>query len=47
MKFTTYDVDNDIDDPLNCASESSGGWWYKDCHVNTFYYYYFIFRLHI
>ena len=49
MKFSTYDVDNDIhnDININCASFYSGGWWYNECHVNTFYYCYFIFSLHI
>ena len=46
MKFSTYDVDNDnhIDINANCASYYSGGWWYyyNFCHVNTFYYCYFI-----
>ena len=46
MKFSTYDVDNDNYGD-NCASIHSGGWWYNVCHVNTFYYCYFIFRLHI
>ena len=47
MKFSAYDVDNDIKDSFNCASALSGGWWYDACHVNTFYYFYFIFRVRI
>ena len=47
MKFTTYDVDKDMKVSYNCASSFSGGWWYKDCHVNTFYYFYFYFSNHI
>ena len=33
MKFTTYDVDNDIHNDINCAVDFTGGWWYYDCHV--------------
>ncbi|ETN65253.1 hypothetical protein AND_002984 [Anopheles darlingi] len=31
MAFSTYDMDNDRSDELNCAKENHGGWWYKDC----------------
>ena len=31
MFFTTYDVDNDLND-FNCASYYSGGWWFRRCH---------------
>ena len=51
MKFTAYDVDNDITPNYNCASKYSGGWWYFDGHVYifilSFYYYYFTFSMHI
>ena len=47
MKFSTYDVDNDIhnDINVNCASMASGGWWYRSCYVKTFYYCYFILEI--
>ena len=40
MKFTTYDVDNDLwGDGGNCAVSYTGGWWYTACHVFYDYYY--------
>ena len=38
MKFTTYDIDNDLENGINvnCASDLSGGWWYNACHVYIF-----------
>ena len=33
MKFSTFDVDNDIYDGTNCAEIHKGGWWYKGCMV--------------
>jgi len=30
--FTTRDRDNDKLKRKNCADNSKGGWWYKDCH---------------
>lgn len=30
MKFTTYDVDNDLH-PFNCAEEWLSGWWFHTC----------------
>lgn len=34
MMFTTKDVDNDLSKE-NCATEYSGGWWYRKCfHAN-------------
>ncbi|XP_037815559.1 angiopoietin-related protein 2-like [Lucilia sericata] len=29
--FTTYDNDNDMNDPLNCAQEYGGGFWFNSC----------------
>jgi ficolin len=36
MKFTTQDVDNDLNEGVrwshsNCAQERYGGWWFNDC----------------
>jgi len=31
MKFTTDDVDNDLDADNNCAATHGGGWWYNRC----------------
>ena len=31
MKFSTYDVDQDPNSSVNCASEMHGAWWYDDC----------------
>ena len=42
MKFTTYDVDNDIYNDGNCAVSCTGGWWYYYCHVFYDFYYYLI-----
>ena len=41
MKFSTYDIDNDLENDINvnyvnCASYYSGGWWYNSCHVYIF-----------
>ncbi|XP_038118772.1 ficolin-2 isoform X2 [Culex quinquefasciatus] len=34
-KFSTFDVDNDEDSSLSCASERRGAWWYDYCsHSN-------------
>ena len=40
MKFTTYDVENDIYNDGNCAVEFTGGWWYRSCYVFYDYYSY-------
>jgi Fibrinogen beta and gamma chains, C-terminal globular domain len=32
MKFSTYDVDNDLRSWENCAENRGGGWWYHDCY---------------
>ena len=37
MEFTTKDKDNDEDTLYNCASQLSGGWWFRNCrsvHLN-------------
>ena len=31
LKFSTYDSDNDADS-ANCAAQSGGGWWFKNCY---------------
>jgi len=31
MKFTTFDVDNDVHS-TNCAKDYKGAWWYAACH---------------
>ena len=39
MKFSTKDVDNDIDS-VNCAQNYHGAWWFKRCllsHLNGEY----------
>ena len=44
--FSTYDLDNDVDEG-NCAARFSIGWWYKHCyhtllnspHCSSFYWY--------
>ena len=39
MKFSTYDVDNDLW-PGNCAQIHYGGWWFRMCffaHLNGKY----------
>lgn len=30
MKFSTYDVDNDLN-PLSCGQDWLSGWWFNDC----------------
>ncbi|XP_039444409.1 ryncolin-1-like isoform X2 [Culex pipiens pallens] len=30
-KFSTFDVDNDEDSSVSCASERRGAWWYDSC----------------
>ena len=37
MKFTTYDADNDVNTGANCANTQTGGWWYIQCHVFSFF----------
>lgn len=32
MKFSTFDMDNDLEYFTNCASDSSGGWWFNACY---------------
>ena len=46
MKFTTFDVDNDIHCDVNCAETCTGGWWYKSCCVipNFIFIFYFSIR---
>eukprot|EP00112_Aurelia_sp_Birch-Aquarium-sp1_P010529 Seg2243.3 transcript_id=Seg2243.3/GoldUCD/mRNA.D3Y31 product=Ficolin-1 protein_id=Seg2243.3/GoldUCD/D3Y31 len=34
MKFSTHDVDNDINNS-NCAEHQKGGWWYAKCHASN------------
>ena len=34
MKFSTRDVDNDIDNG-KCAHQYKGAWWYKTCHSSN------------
>ena len=31
-KFTTFDNDQDIHIPGNCAKKYKGGWWFRNCH---------------
>ncbi len=31
MMFSTYDIDNDQNGNINCASVWKGGWWYNAC----------------
>ena len=35
MAFSTYDVDNDINENINCAAVSTGAWWYHSCHSSN------------
>ncbi|XP_041448342.1 fibrinogen-like protein 1 [Drosophila obscura] len=35
MKFTTLDRDNDLAETSNCATDHSGGWWFKKCATST------------
>jgi len=38
MMFSTYDRDNDLQSPGNCAAFYGGGFWYRacsDCDVNS------------
>ena len=40
MKFSTKDVDNDIDGARNCAQTWHGAWWFERCfasHLNGQY----------
>ena len=32
MKFSTYDVDNDLRSSGSCSLTYFGAWWYNDCH---------------
>ncbi|KAM8718083.1 hypothetical protein ACLKA7_004741 [Drosophila subpalustris] len=34
MKFTTFDMDNDINKHFNCAIEYTGAWWYNACRFS-------------
>lgn len=41
QKFSTFDLDRDAHKYINCAKETKGGWWYRDCHdsnLNGFWY---------
>ena len=40
MKFSTKDVENDIDGARNCAQMFHGAWWFNSCfysHLNGEY----------
>lgn len=30
--FSTKDRDNDVSDPINCAENFKGAWWYAACY---------------
>ena len=32
MRFSTRDNDNDVHSGVNCAEDSTGGWWYRHCY---------------
>ncbi|CAK8679892.1 unnamed protein product [Clavelina lepadiformis] len=47
-KFSTSDVENDMESSRNCAEIEEGGWWYRDCiftsdsaNLNGEYYFHF------
>ncbi|XP_023177979.2 fibrinogen-like protein 1 isoform X2 [Drosophila hydei] len=35
QKFSTFDVDNDLIDGVNCAKDSNGGWWETGCSKSS------------
>ena len=36
MKFSTYEVDNDLDSSASCGKIHQAGWWYSNCHSSYF-----------
>ena len=40
MKFSTNDVDNDLDPRKSCAVRYEGAWWYNTCLPSQFNAYY-------
>ena len=35
MRFSTYDVDNDMDPHGNCALTFTSGWWFNSCFLGN------------